>query len=257
MRRIDVFALDFDGVLCDSAAENAVAAWRAGAYLWSQCQGVEPPADYQRRFIKLRPLIETGYQTILLLGLIVKGLSDQTIAERFPELCQSLLQEIGHSRAQLAQWFGQVRDEWIARDLGDWLGRHRCYPVIETFAEKFKTEPMFILTTKQERFAKALLNGRGIAFPENRIFGLDTGKKKEDILEQLLKHPEYQNATWHFVEDRLATLLRVAQRDSLKPVRLYLADWGYNTALDRENARRHPAITVWSPERFLAVQSDR
>lgn len=251
-----VFAVDFDGVLCDSAAESAVAAWRAGGRLWPDCQGAEPPEACRQRFIRLRPLIETGYQTVLLTGLIARGLDEAAIAARFAELCQALLQEIGRSRTELDQLFGAVRDAWIAQDPQDWLGRQRFYPVIDTFAEKIKTDPVFILTTKQARFVRTLLEGYGIAFPDERIFGLDSGRKKEEILEQLLERPEYRNAVWHFVEDRLATLLRIAGRERLQGVRLYLADWGYNTARDREQARRHPAITVWNPRQFLAVQSD-
>jgi hypothetical protein len=111
---MDVFALDFDGVLCDSVAEAAVTAWRGGGKLWPHWQG-EEPADRCR-----------------------------------------------------------LRSEW-------------------------------------------------------------------------------QNATWHFVEDRLATLLRVAARDSLRRVRLYLAGWGYNTVADQVAVRQHPAITLWRAEQFLVV----
>ena len=48
-----VFALDFDGVLCDSAYECAVSAWRAGGELWPDWRVPEPPAECARRFVKL------------------------------------------------------------------------------------------------------------------------------------------------------------------------------------------------------------
>ena len=31
----DLLALDFDGVLCDSARETGMTAWRAGQAIWS------------------------------------------------------------------------------------------------------------------------------------------------------------------------------------------------------------------------------
>jgi hypothetical protein len=142
----------------------------------------------------------------------------------------------------------------MTQDLQEWLSRHRFYPeVIERFVEQMEITPVVILTTKQERFVSALLDGQRIRFPSERIFGLDTGKTKEDVLEQLLECSEFPDATWHFVEDRLATLIRVAGRERLQQVHLYLADWGYNTARDREEARKCPRITLWNSERFLMV----
>jgi len=251
---MNVFALDFDGVLCDSAAETAVTAWRAGRAIWPDWRGLEPPADAAKSFIGLRPLLETGYQAILLMGLIQRGLADEIIVSRFTELSASLLEETGYSRAECAWLVGQTRDQWLAQDEADWLSRHRFFPhAIATFGRKIKTDPLFIITTKAERFVITLLGARGIRFPPERIFGLDRSLPKEAILEQLLQDPAWQDACFHFVEDRLKTLLRILAIPALQPVHLYLADWGYNTSHDRETARRTPGVTVWSPEAFLAV----
>jgi phosphoglycolate phosphatase-like HAD superfamily hydrolase len=253
-RPYDVFAVDFDGVLCDTAAETGVAAWRAGGQVWPAWQGPEPPSEYLSRFLNLRPVLETGYQAILLMRLIHTGVDDETIELQFPELCTRLLEETGYPTAELVRLFGQTRDTWIDRDLDDWLSRHRFYPgVIETFATRVKTDPVFILTTKQERFVRALLNSRGIRLPANHIFGLDAGKPKEDVLDQLSGRSEFNGARFHFVEDRLQTLIRVASKSSLSHVLLYLADWGYNTPGDREKARSFPRITIWSRGSFFDV----
>ena len=251
---MNVFALDFDGVLCDTVAETAVTAWRAGRTLWPAWQGLEPPAEAAQRFIRLRPLLETGYQAILLMGLIQRGLSDETISSQFAELSENLLAETGYSRAECARLVGQTRDQWLAQDEADWLGRHRFFPhAITAFARKINSEPVFIITTKAERFVIALLGARGVRFPPERIYGLDRKLPKEAILQQLLQAPEWRDARFHFVEDRLKTLLRILAIPALQPVHLYLADWGYNTAHDRETARRTPGVTVWSPAEFLAV----
>ena len=138
--------------------------------------------------------------------------------------------------------------------MDDWLSRHSFYPgVIETFATRVETDPVFILTTKQERFVATLLHARGIRLPAGHIFGLDAGKSKEDVLEQLSRHPQFQGARFHFVEDRLQTLIRIAGRSSLRDVLLYLADWGYNTPRDREKAGSIPRITIWNSDTFLDV----
>jgi phosphoglycolate phosphatase-like HAD superfamily hydrolase len=251
---MNVFALDFDGVLCDSAAEAGVTAWRAGSRIWPQWRGLEPPADYLRRFVKLRPVIETGYQTVLLMKLIHDDLSDDCIMAEFLERCEALLGELGWTRKQCGRLFNQIRTEWMQQNLEDWLSRHRFYPQVwKTFTEHLASEPIFIVTTKQERFVEALLDAAGIAFPIERIFGLDKGQAKEAVLVQLLQGSEFRHAHWHFVEDRLKTLLRIVECESLRRVRLYLAAWGYNTAKDRSMARRLPFVTLWNPEQFLVV----
>jgi phosphoglycolate phosphatase-like HAD superfamily hydrolase len=250
----DIFALDFDGVLCDSAAEMAVTAWRAGAQVWPAWDEPGPPSEYLSRFLNLRPVVETGYQAIFLMRLIDTGVDDKTIALQFPELCTRLLEEKEYSPAKLVRLFGQARDTWIDSDLDDWLSRHTFYPgVIEIFATKVETDPVFILTTKEERFVRTLLQSRGIRLPADHIFGLDTSKSKEDVLEQLSRRSEFDGGRFHFVEDRLQTLIRVAGRSSLRHVLLYLAAWGYNTPRDRERAASIPRITIWDSGSFLDV----
>ncbi len=251
---MNVFALDFDGVLCDSAAECAVTAWRGGSQIWSGWTGAEPPADIVRRFIKLRPLVETGYQCIPLIHLIVQGIPDATINERFSVLCAEVLEDIGLSTDRCAAVFSDTRDQWIEHDLSDWLSRHRFYPqVLTQFRNTITAQPVFIVTTKHERFVSQLLDQKGIDFAPERIFGRDRRKKKEEVLERLLGQPQFRGATFHFVEDRLETLMRVSQRASLNTVRLYLADWGYNTADDRDHAAKHERITVWRQDQFLVL----
>ena len=247
-----VFAVDFDGVLCDTAAEMGVTAWRAGAQLWPAWQGPEPPSEFLSRFQNLRPVLETGYQAIFLMRLVYAGVDDETIEREFPQLCIRLLYETACSTAELVHLFGQTRDTWIAHDLDDWLSRHSFYPqVIETFAARVKSDPVFILTTKQERFVTTLLQSRGIRLPGGHVFGLDAGKSKEEVLEQLSRRPIFEGARFHFVEDRLQTLIRILGRSTLTDVRLYLADWGYNTSRDREKAESIPRITIWKSETFL------
>jgi hypothetical protein len=207
------------------------------------------------RFVKLRPVLETGYQTLLLMGLIQKEQDDAVIMSEFSTLSAQLLKENNLSAQQCARWFGETRDAWIAEDLPGWLSQQRFYPrAMEKLKKTLATNPVFIVTTKQERFVAALLRGWDVVFPRERILGFDRGQSKETLLADLLRQPQWQLGRWHFVEDRLETLLRVASHKSLAAVELYLADWGYNTEVARNLAQQHPSITVWNQESFLVVQ---
>lgn len=249
-----VRALDFDGVLCDSAGETAVTAWRAVRTLWPDSSSLEPPAELESRFRELRPVLETGFEAILLMRFIETGVSEQAILGNFQALCRSALEHSDRSAENLTELFGRTRDQWIARDLQGWLSHHRFYPgVIDALARMLARSPVFILTTKQQRFAHRLLQWGGIDFPVDRIFGLEDGRHKEDILAALMNNPALRGASFHFVEDRLATLVRVLGREDLAEVRLYLAAWGYNTADERRQAEALPRIQVLSLEQFAAL----
>ncbi len=253
-----VFCLDFDGVLCDSAPETAVSAWRAagGLFGWS---GREPPGEALERFVRLRPVIETGYQAPLLMALIVRGMEDSRILAEFSELCRRLMAEQGLDRPTLVHAFGDERDRWIRTDLSDWLRRHRFYPgVVPALRRALAQRPVFILTTKQERFALRLLESAGIDFPRDHLFGFDAGRRKEELLRELRRRPEDSEATFLFVEDRLRTLERVAGEPDLEAVRLVLARWGYVTEADLARAEREyrDRIQVWELERFRRCLSD-
>jgi phosphoglycolate phosphatase-like HAD superfamily hydrolase len=252
----DVFALDFDGVLCDSASEGAVTAWRSGGKIWPEWRGPEPPEDCRVRFVQLRPLVETGYQMPLLMRLIHDHINDAEILSGFGPLCDGLMKSHGLTRPQLVDLFGQARDEWIAQDSADWLSRHRFYPgVLARFRNALDLHPVFILTTKGERFVRELLDAAGAIMPGERILGFERKISKARMLEQVMAEPSLQGARIHFVEDRVETLFAVAGNPHLEGVRLYLADWGYNTPAQREQARRHPRISVSGLDRFLHINS--
>jgi hypothetical protein len=250
----DILALDFDGVVCDSAAEGAVTSWRAGARLWPGWQGEGPPAVCVERFVRLRPVVETGYQMPLLMKLVYDGVSDAEILSRFLPLCEGLMAAGNLTRGALVELFGAARDRWIEGDLAGWLGRHRFYPgVIDRIKAALAVRPVYILTTKQERFTHQLLTSQGAAVPRERIWGLERNLSKPRLLALLMADPAHRWAQIHFVEDRLDTLLAVEKEPGLDPVRLYLAEWGYNTPDQREAARCHPRITLWPIDRFLAI----
>jgi hypothetical protein len=56
-----------------------------------------------------------------------------------------------------------------------------------------------------------------------------------------------------FVEDRIKTLHLVQQQLDLDAVKLYLADWGYNTASERESAENDPRIQLLSRSQFVQI----
>ena len=250
---MNVLALDFDGVLCDSATETAVTAWRAGQQLWPAWKGSEPPATWLTRFRQLRPVIETGYQAIALLRLIADGVPDAEILAGFPHRAAAVSAQTGRSVAELVHLFGEARDLWIARDAGDWLGCHRFYPGVTAMLRRAcAVAELFILTTKQRRFTELLLRAEAIDLAAERVFGLEAGRRKEDVLLALIGQTRLSGAHFWFVEDRLATLESAAARVELTDLRLCLATWGYCLEEEVRRARANPRLLCLGLEQFTA-----
>lgn len=251
---MDVYCFDFDGVICDSAPETAVTAWQGCRELWPtpEVPATEPPAALRERFCRLRPVLHTGFEAIPLMRLIELGdAGDEAFFADFPSLRDGLIAAEGLVTHQLQERFGAIRDRLIAADPAAWLGWNRCYAGMgHVLASAVDAGPAFVITTKQERFAALLLREYGVALPPGHLFGLEVGRSKPEILTDLMERPTYQGATFHFIEDRLETLQAVIDTRALEAVRLYLADWGYNTPAQREQAKAAGRIRVVSRDTF-------
>ncbi|GBG80388.1 hypothetical protein CBR_g30756 [Chara braunii] len=270
-----VYALDFDGVLCDSCGESSLAAVKAAKVRWpSVLAGISPSVEQWivDRMRDVRPVVETGYENVLLVRLLLEmkrwqltgggsssvdaGMDGAADVQRVSSVVESgqlkdingilsgwqsikpvIMKEWGEEgkREELVDLFGSIRDNWMQTDLAGWLGTNRIYPGVAD-ALRFAASPIYIVTTKQTRFALALLKDlAGVDFPEDRIFGLGTGPKVR-VLEQLQSRAEHNGCELHFVEDRVLTLENVIQVPTLSKWHLYLGTWGYNTAEERARA---------------------
>lgn len=253
----ELYALDFDGVLCDSCGESSLSALKASKIRWPML--FEEVTPEQEEWIidqmhVLRPVIETGYENLLLVRLLLEirapylrqssvadGLTIEAILEKWSELKPVIMKEWSENSTELINLFGNIRDEWIDKDLSGWIDASRFYPGIAD-ALRFASSRIYIVTTKQGRFADALLRKlAGVIIPSERIYGLGTGPKVE-VLKKLQAMPEHHGLKLHFVEDRLTTLKNVIREPALDGWNLYLGRWGYNTEKEREEAESIPRI---------------
>ncbi len=226
-----IYALDFDGVICNSAVETAITGWKAAGQIWHDMPDTVPE-DLIEKFRQVRPVIETGYEAILAMRLLGLGESCAAIHSHYHEKTQQLLDQAQVSRDDLITLFGNTRDQWIADDEAEWV---RMNPLFPNLAERLhrlnKMQPWYVVTTKHERFVKQILTSHGIDLPEARIFGLDRKMGKPEVLLGLQNAHPHQ--TLWFVEDRLPSLLNVHKHPELAGVELLLALWGYNTDEDK------------------------
>jgi phosphoglycolate phosphatase-like HAD superfamily hydrolase len=246
-----ILALDFDGVICDGLKEYFETAWRTYCDIWLQTDET-PPDNLAEKFYRLRPVIETGWEMPVLIAALLAGVAEEQILQDWHAIAPAIVQENHLQSADIAQKLDFLRDKWITDDLASWLGLHRYYPGVIEKLDSLINSPIqvFIVTTKEGRFVQQLLAQQGIQLPEKSVFGKENQRPKHEILQELITAAKTLPASLWFVEDRIKTLELVAQQSNLDTVKLYLADWGYNTSNERQAAQNHDRIQLLSLSQF-------
>ena len=251
----NILALDFDGVLCNGLREYFASTKKAYQQIWSE----EVDDRLAQSFYKLRPVIETGWEMPILLRALVLQMPERDILNNFQAIAQQLVQQEDLIKQEVVQKLDGVRDKWIEEDLTSWLSLHDFYPgVIDSLKRIMASSvELYIITTKEGRFAQQLLQQQGIELPSEKIIGKESKRPKYETL-RILKdsNGEVKSHGIFFVEDRLAALQQVVQQPDLNFVRLFLADWGYNLEGDRylaENDNRIELISLKDFQQDLAA----
>jgi phosphoglycolate phosphatase-like HAD superfamily hydrolase len=246
-----ILALDFDGVVCDGLIEYFEVAWRTYCQIWSPINDT-PPDDLALRFYRLRPVIETGWEMPVLIKALIEGFNDDQILQSWTTITPQILAADKLEAKAVSTKLDHLRDEWIQTDLNGWLSLHKFYPgVIERLKITLESEvQLYIVTTKEGRFVKQLLQQEGVNLPPENIFGKEVKRPKYETLRELINKANTQPVSLWFVEDRLKTLQLVQQQSDLDNVKLFLADWGYNTQPERESGKNDPHIHLISLSHF-------
>jgi hypothetical protein len=106
-----------------------------------------------------------------------------------------------------------------------------------------KIQPI-IVTTKESRFVSQLLKEQGVELASEFIWGKELKRSKTDSLKLILDRGGKKPPNVWFVEDKLSTLAKIASQPELEAVKLYLADWGYNTDAEREAVLQQSRIQL-------------
>ena len=237
-----IYALDFDGVLCDSAIETAISGWKFAQILWNDMPLGSPSQEYIEAFREVRPFLKIGYESVLIMRLLFEGLSVSELCNNYEVETQKLIEREYINIDELKKDFGKVRDKWIEQSLDEWIEMSPLFDGVVDFLATLEKENCYIVTTKQEHFVKYILEANGISIEDEYIWGLDKGMSKVDIL--FLIQSKNVNKNIIFIEDRLLTLSDVAKDERLNAIQLQFVSWGYNTFADREDGRLDKRIEL-------------
>jgi len=252
-----ILALDFDGVLCNSVYEGLRSAWRVYRDIWGGSDD-SPPPEVAEAYVRLRPALEIGWEFPVMLRAMIDGVPETTLLQGFQKTWRlRILEKYKLNQKDLAARFDGTRDEWIGTDLDSWLGCQNLYAgIAERLSALLKSDvQMFVITTKEWKYAHLILERSGVPFPAERIWGKERARPKTDLLRLLHREHGVDYADIWFVEDRLKTLRSVERHADLNDVRLFLAIWGYNTPAEQDEAMKDQRIFPLTLEQFCGAFS--
>jgi phosphoglycolate phosphatase-like HAD superfamily hydrolase len=229
-----IIAFDFDGVLCNGLAEYFHSSLLAYQSAWQFTGSLDAAESIRQTFYDLRPVIEIGWEMLVLIHALLQNISPAEIHSNWQGVLSEILIETGLTQAQLMVTLDQVRDRQITGNLVAWLSLHQFYDGMVDCLQKLLADPsttVYIITTKEARFTDQLLREQGIYLPLENILGKEQKQSKTQILCQLFS-PDLEK--FWFIEDRLETLEKVRQENTLDSLQLFLANWGYNNIVDPE-----------------------
>jgi phosphoglycolate phosphatase-like HAD superfamily hydrolase len=250
MNQLEVLAFDFDGVICDGLKEYFQTAWKAYCQIW-KLDNLPPDEHLAPQFYRLRPVVETGWEMPVVLRALELGFQEEDIFQNWTAITAQIVTNDNLNSLKISRTVDGIRDQWIAQDLESWLVEHEFYPgVIDRLQSILSSSiEVFIISTKEGRFIQKLLQKQGVNLSEDRIYGKEKKRPKYQILQEL-KQSFGDTVTIWFIEDRLKTLQAVKHQDALQDVELFLADWGYNTASERDDAKNDDRIHLISLGQF-------
>ena len=240
-------ALDFDGVVSDSARESfavALAAWveeRPDSSLIALAAGGDPSrsadASVYEAFVEAMPLGNRAEDYAVVLRALETGraLPDQAAYDALRQECDPADLARFHHR------FYALRHAWQDRDPEGWRALLAPYPgLLEVLRRRAGTADgpraarLAIATAKDRRSVARLLHDYGAAdlFAPELVLDKETGVSKRAHLETLARRLGLALPAITFVDDKVNHL------EDVEPlgVRCVLAAWGYNGSREQRRA---------------------
>ncbi len=244
-----LLALDFDGVISDSAPEAFTVALLAYMELQSGSQFCDRRTTFSEDrapaleaiasdplyapFLELMPLGNRAEDFAISLSALEAGqaLQDQSAYDHFRStISQDWLQTF-HAR------FYEIRGVLSKRDPKGWRLLMGPYPAfLDVLQRRAQETILAIVTAKDRRSVALLLRDYGIEdlFSDERVLDKETGVHKDAHIRHLRRTLGVEFEEMAFIDDKVNHLDTV----SALGVRCVLATWGYNGDREVELARK-------------------
>jgi phosphoglycolate phosphatase-like HAD superfamily hydrolase len=221
----DYLALDFDGVIADSIGECLVVGHNA--YVKFTRSGVrilhleELEEGHRNESRRLRRFVRCGEDYVYIQLALDNGvrLQDQQAFDLFVTKHANL-------KNTFYDLFYKERALFSTAEEDLWVELNPLYRGVKQFLLQYPSKKrLFIVTTKQIKYALKILTGNRIDFKEENCFCAGSGDTKLAIIRELLVKEKIPAAKFYFIDDQVDTLLKVKEAG----VHCFLAQWGYTS----------------------------
>lgn len=221
----DFLALDFDGVIADSIGECLVMGYNAyGKYTRSglQIRRLEELDEHHKNECRrLRSFVRSGEDYVYInLAIYSRApIRDQQSYDAFVTRHLSL-------KDTFYDLFYEERELLSSTEKSLWIELNPLYNGIKQFLLEYPSkERLFIITTKQIKYALNILSGNRIYLKEENCFCASGRNTKLNIIRQLLDKNKISADQFYYIDDQVDTLVEVKESG----VNCLLAEWGYTT----------------------------
>lgn len=258
MKKMKVFVTDFDGVICDGLKEYFYSSKLTFQSIWHDPDQHINLDRYQEDFNFLRPVVETGWEMPLLLRVLTWGETRENILENWHYIKENAIKVLHLSGIKidtLANTLDTIREQQIKEDVNKWLSLQTFYQGVIPKLKYLiaKNIKLYIITTKEGKFARKLLEQENIFLPDNAILGKEVKRPKYESLRLIIDQEKVNPSDVCFLEDRLEALELVSRQSDLQEVKLLFALWGYNTEKSKLQAEKNSQIITLSLQDFTVV----
>lgn len=238
----DFLALDFDGVIADSIGECLILGYNAyGRYNRSGVQIrrlEELDAGRLNECRRLRSFIRSGEDYVYIQLALDKGfpIQDQQAFDAFVKKHLSL-------KDRFYDLFYEERELLSSTAESLWIELNPLYKGVKQFLSKYRAKDrLFIITTKQIKYALKILSGNNIYLKEENCFSTNGRNSKLNIIQHLLYKNKISSDRFYYIDDQVDTLAEVKESG----VNCLLAKWGYTTGeqILRAENENIPAIQI-------------
>tara|TARA_Y100000590_G_scaffold469246_1_gene655774 strand:+ start:5443 stop:6198 length:756 start_codon:yes stop_codon:yes gene_type:complete len=229
-------AFDFDGVICDSQYECFKIAYKA----FNAHQKNDKVDDIffkknLHNFYKLRPFVYSGEDYVLIIYIILSGMNVNNV-EDFQNVKRNQLNKIPSYRKS----FYSIREKYQNKNINEWISLNKIYPKMHYLINQISllTDKIYIVTTKDLKSVRIIKDYFSLNIKDKNIFSVSSKMTKEKVLINIMNDNKHKSI--YFLEDRLDTLVKIKNKN----INRLLANWGYNSEIDKANAVKQNIMLV-------------
>jgi len=220
------------------------------------------PRWLEEKMRQIRPVVSRGSDAVLAARLCVtdavnsktsslgeRPLAAGEIVENWDVLRESMLYRVQYQPSELEESFAEQRlDSRVPVEV--WAERNPVFPSIAASVAT-SSAPIYVITRRDTDFTQSVLGSAGVKVPSDRIVFAENGRKKADVLVDIVAAVGGGEAPLLYVDDNVNVVREVVGDLRLVgKLKVCFAEWGYSSPSQKAEAARFPRVTNVNMRQF-------